>query len=487
VTPRFVRSLVVLAVLAGAVASAQATDPADYLPLGQGFQWQYERITGSGPSDLHLEVTDVTVADTGTRYFVDVPSTVDLGFRLEYTPDGTLRLRAMEADLNELLDGLPLDPSATGNVQFSPPVVLGSPGLVPGSAVITTPVDTTFSADIHTNIGTVGLDVHTTGAITASWTPASGPAVTPGGTFTDVVGFTLDVSLSFTEDVFHTSGTVKERISTVLARGTGFVELDVDGTGYALARAIVNGVPIGDFPQYEDIVGLAFSVTPPLISIDGRALGEASAGDFALHDVRLTQRIYGKTFLDAVLDHPAATGVVISLSGPSKAKGDGTLHVELDGKATVGGQKVTFHAAQLLDPTSTTITLTAKMGKTKTLIPIGIVPVQSADVRVSLDGFVDTSAQAGSTRKLQSGGRLLLGDVEYAILAKETLKIKKNGTHHHAYNVKPVENTDKTVVHAEANATSAADFAITKLKPTLYKREVSKKKIAGIAAEVVQP
>jgi hypothetical protein len=477
-----------LVLLAPLVAHAQAISPADYFPLGQGFQWQYERVAGSGQSGLHLEVTDVNVTDTGTRYFLEVPSNgVNLGLRLEYTPDGSLRLRAVEADLNALLDGLPLDPTATADVQFMPPVLLGPAPLVPGSVVVETPVDTEFDADLDTNIGSVDLDIHSTGTISARWDPAQIPAVTPAGSFSDVVAFTLDVSLSFSEDVFDTTGSVKERVTGVLARGVGFVQLQIGDTSYALDRAIVNGVPIGDFPQYEDIVGLAFTVAPPVILIHERALGDASSGSVALHDVRLSQAIFGKTELNAVLDHPSATGVPIYAKGPSKAKGDGTLHVKLDGKSPVGDKKVKFHAAQLLDPTSTTIELTAKVGKTKTTIPIVVQPLPSDRVRVSLDGFVDQSAQAGSTRKLASNGRLLLGDTEYAIVAKETLKVKGNGSRHHTYNIKPAEKTDVTVVHVEAKSTSAADFTITKLKPTLYKREVKKKNVTSVTADVVQP
>jgi hypothetical protein len=117
-------------------ASAQSIRPVDYLPLGQGAQWQYERTAGSGPTDLPLEVTDVTVAGRGTRYFVAVPGSAgNIGLRLEFTTDGSLRLRALHADLNQLLDDLPLDPSATADVQFSPPVLLGPAELVPGSTV----------------------------------------------------------------------------------------------------------------------------------------------------------------------------------------------------------------------------------------------------------------------------------------------------------------------------------------------------------------
>jgi hypothetical protein len=482
------RVLLVIACLADAMrASGQPIQPADYLPLGQGFQWQYERIGGSGPSDLHLEVTDVNVADSGTRYFIEVPSDgVNLGLRLEFATDGSLRLRAVQADLNELLDDLPLDPSATADVQFMPPVLLGAASLVPGSAVVQTPVDTVFDADLQTNVGQIDLDVHSTGTITASWDPAASPTVVPAGSFPDVVMFSLDVSLTFSEDVFDTQGTVNELITGVLARGVGFVQLQVGDTTYALDRAIVNGVPIGNFPQYEDIVGLAFTVAPPLISLDGRALGEASSGNVALHDVRLSQTVYGKGQLNAVLDHPAATGVPISIDGPIKAKNDGTAHVKLDGKTKVGDQKIKFNAKQPLDTTSTTFDLTAKVGKTKVVIPIGIVPVVSGDVRLSFDGFVDQSADPGSTRKLVSNGRLRIGEVEYPIVAHEKLKVKKDGSHQHTYNVKAVDK-DTTVVHVEASATSAADFTISKLKPTLYKREVKKGSLSGITADVVQP
>jgi hypothetical protein len=435
-------------------ASAQSIRPADYLPLGQGAQWQYNRVAGSGPSDLHLEVTDVNVADSGTRYFIEVPgSSGNLGLRLEFTTDGSLRLRAVEGDLNQVLDDLPLDPSATADVQFMPPVLLGEATLELGSAVVQTPVDTVFDADLKTNVGDIDLDVHATGTITATWNPVASPAVTPAGSFSDVAGLALDVSLAFFEDVLDTEGEVKVRIDGVLARGVGFVQLAVDDTSYALVRAVVNGTPIGDFPQYEDIVGLAFTI-PPVITLDGRALGEASAGDITLHDIHLSQALYGKAQLDAVLDHPAATGVPISIHGPTTAKGDGTLQVELEGKTKIQGQKVTFHVKQRLDPTSTSLTLKAKVGKTTTLIPIGIVPVVTGEVRISLDGLVDQSAEAGSERKLASNGRLLLGDVEYPIVAKEKLKAKNDGTRKHTYNFKPPDH-DATIVHAEATSEAA--------------------------------
>lgn len=322
--------------------------------------------------------------------------------------------------------------------------------------------------------------------ITATWDPATSPAVTPAGSFSDVVALTIDVSLAFFEDVLDTDGEVNERIAGVLARGVGFVKLSVGDSSYELVRAVVNGTPIGDFPQYEDIVGLSFTI-PSLISLDGRALGDASSGDVTLHDVRLAQALNGKAQLDAILDHPAATGVSVSIQGPTKARDDGTLHVELKGKTTVGDRKVKFHAKQLLDPTSTTLDLTAKLGEASIVIPIGIVPVVVGDIRVSLEGFVDQSAEPGSERKLASNGRLLLGDVEYPIVAKEKLKAKKDGTRTHAYKFKPADNADVVVIHAEATSSSVADFTISKLKPTLYKRSVPKSEVSGVAAQVVGP
>lgn len=482
-----------LSLIAGLVlatrASAQSIRPADYLPLGQGAEWQYERTAGSGPADLHLEVTDVTVADSGTRYFVEVPGSAgDIGLRLEFTTDGSLRLRAMQADLNQVLDDLPLDPSATADVQFSPPVLLGPGELVPGSTVVQTPIDTEFDADLKTNVGDIDLDVHATGTITATWTPATSPVVTPAGSFSDVVGLALDVSLRFFEDVLDTDGEVNVRIDGVLARGVGFVQLAAEDTSYALVRAIVNGNPIGDFPQYEDIVGLALTI-PPVIALHGRALGEASSGDIKLRDIRFSQTLYGKGQLEAVLDHPAATGVPVFVKGPTKAKGDGTLHLnDLEGKTTVLDQKVKFRVKQLLDPTSKTFDLKVKVGETTTVVRIGIVPVVTGDIRISIDGFVDQSAEAsGSERKLASDGRLLLGEIEYPIVAKEKLTVKKDGSHKHTYNFKAIDKDDLAIVHVEATATSAADFTITKVKVTLFKREVKNKKVSGVTAVAVQP
>jgi len=481
------RALVVLASLAGATrASAQAIRPADYFPLGQGAQWQLQRTVGSGPADLHLEVTDVTVADSGTRYFMEVPGSAgNLGLRFEYATDGTLRLRAVEGDLNQVLDDLPLDPSATADVAFMPPVVLGPATLVPGSTVVQTPVDTEFDADLETNVGSIDLDVHATGMITATWTPVAGPVATPAGTFTDVVGLTLDVSLNFFEDTLGSDGNVKITIDTVLARGVGFIQVTAEGTTYALVRAVVNGTPVGDFPQYEDIVAMSFAM-PPVIVLNGRALGEASSGGITLHDVRLSQTVYGRGQLDAVLDLPSATGVPVSISGPTKAKGDGTLMVDLEGKTKVGDQKIQFHAKDRLAPTSTSLGLEIKVGKTSTIVPIGLVPIVTGNVRISLDGLVDQSAQAGSERKLACNGRLFLGDVEYPIIAKEKLKVKKDGTRKRTYNFKPTDK-DVMTVHAEATSTSAADFTFSKVKPTVFKHEFKNSTVSGVAAEVVEP
>jgi hypothetical protein len=481
------RGLALLASLAGAtIASAQAIRPIDYLPLGQGAQWQFQRTAGSGPPDLHLEVTDVNVADSGTRYFMEVPGSAgNLGLRFEYATDGSLRLRSVEGDLNQVLDGLPLDPSATADVAFMPPVLLGAAMLVPGSAVVQTPVDTEFDADLDTNVGSIDLDVHTTGTITATWNPVGGPVVTPAGTFSDLVGLTLDVSLNFFEDTLGSDGNVKITIDAVLARGVGFVQVTAEGTTWALVRAIVNGTPIGDFPQYEDIVAMSFTM-PPVIVLNGRALGEASSGDIRLHGALLSQTVYGRGQLDATLDLPAAAGVPVSISGPTKAKGDGTLMVDLEGKTKVGDQKITFLAKQRLDPTSTSLPLKIEVGKTTTIVPIRLVPIVTGAVRISLDGLVDQSAQAGSERKLASNGRLFLGEVEYPIIAKEKLKVKKDGTRKRTYNFKPTDK-DVMTVHAEATSTSAADFTFSKVKPTVFKHEVKSSKVSAVAAEVVEP
>src|SRR5262245_1520024 len=54
-------------------ASAQAIAPADYLPLSADAQWLFDRTSGSGPTEVRLDVTDVNEADTGTRYLLEVP------------------------------------------------------------------------------------------------------------------------------------------------------------------------------------------------------------------------------------------------------------------------------------------------------------------------------------------------------------------------------------------------------------------------------
>src|SRR4029453_6349581 len=80
--------------------SAQSISPADYLPLGQGYEWQLNRVSGSGKDKVRLEVTDVNATDTGTRYLIDMPvDDVHLGMRLELPTDGSPVLRAVPIDL----------------------------------------------------------------------------------------------------------------------------------------------------------------------------------------------------------------------------------------------------------------------------------------------------------------------------------------------------------------------------------------------------
>ena len=49
----FARALALVAsLLAGGGASAQTISPVDYLPLGEGAEWQLDRVAGSGESKL---------------------------------------------------------------------------------------------------------------------------------------------------------------------------------------------------------------------------------------------------------------------------------------------------------------------------------------------------------------------------------------------------------------------------------------------------
>lgn len=479
---------IILVIASGALAaraSAQAIAPADFLPLGPGAQWLFERATGTGPTQVRLEVIDVNEASSGTRYLLEVPfEGVSTRLRLEFATDGRLLLRALEAQLNEILEDVPFDPEATADVQFDPPALLGEPMLVPGSAVTQTPVDTELDADLDTGIGSVDLDIHVTGTITATWEPAE-PIDTPAGRFDDVVRLVVDLNLRFSEDVFDSDVTVTERIDGVLARGVGFVQLRLGDATYGLLRAVIDGRPIGDFPQYEDLVGLAFMV-PPVLALDGRASGEAAVGDLVLHDIRLAHALYGRASLDAVLDHPTVTGVPIHVEGKAAARKDGGLTLELAGKAVVVDRKVNLKVKQRLYPGETTIGLIVKVGDTKTTIPITVAPVPAGAVHVSLDGFVDTSAGSGSERKLSSEGLLRLGDIAYPITCKETLKVKSNGVNKRSYKFRQTGN-DKVVIAVEATSTSAADFTVTSLEPTLFKLGIGKKKVSGLAVEVVGP
>jgi hypothetical protein len=466
-------------------ASAQTITPPDYLPLGADPQWLFERVAGSGPNQTRIDIVDVNPVDSGVRYLLEIPlEGLTTHIRLEIANDGTLFLRTVEADLREVLEDLPGDPEATADVQLTPPALLGAATLTAGSAVFQTPVDTQIDADLDTGIGTIDLDVDVTGSVGATWEPT--PALdTSAGRFEDVVHLTIDVHLRYVEDALDSDVTVDERIEAVLARGVGFVEITVGKTTYRLLRAIVGGQPIGDFAQYEDIVGMTFTV-PAVLTLDGRAAGEAVAGGIALHDIRLGHTLYGHAVLDAVLDHPAVTGVAVHLDGKAKARKDGALNVELDGKTVALDQKVKLKVKQRVDPTTTTLALQLKAGKVKTTVPITIHPVPASAVDVSLDGLVDQSTGSGNKRKLASEGVLRLGDLAYPVGCTENLELKKNGQHKRTYKFRQAGN-DTVVLMMKAISTSAADFTTKAFKPKFFKREIPKKDVTDLVVDVVAP
>jgi len=93
-----------------ASASAQTIAPAEYLPLGPGAQWLYERASGTGPTQVRLDVIDVNEASSGTRYLVEVPlEGISARVRLEIATDRRLLMRAFEAQLNDVFPDLPFD------------------------------------------------------------------------------------------------------------------------------------------------------------------------------------------------------------------------------------------------------------------------------------------------------------------------------------------------------------------------------------------
>lgn len=466
-------------------ASAQTIAPADYLPLAATPQWLLELVQGNGPGKLRMDVVDVNPVDTGTRYVLEVPiEEITNELRLEITNDGQLLLRALTVDLTKVVEDLPFDPEATAELQLTPPAVLGEAALVPGSAVTTTPVNTEIHAELDTSIGDTDLDIDVTGSITATWSP-TGPVDTAAGSFADVVMLTLAFDLRFFEDDFDSDVTVKDTVDFVLARGVGFVQARIDDTTYRLLRALVGAQTYGEFTQYEDIVGLHFTV-PPLLTLDGRADGEAVSGDLALHDVRLSHTIYGRATLDAILDHPAVTGVAIHVEGKGKARKDGALQVEMDGKTVALDQTVKLNVKQRVDATSATLDLVLKVGKTKATIPIAIQPVAAGTVDIAIDGFVDQSTGTGKTRKLASEGVLRLGDLDYPLACSETLELKNNGQRKHTYQFRQA-GSDKVVLSATATSTSAADFTIKSFEPKLFKLEIPKKQVTGLVADVVEP
>jgi hypothetical protein len=344
-------------------------------------------------------------------------------------------------------------------------------------------VDTELTAELDTSIGDVDVDVDVTGNITATWSPTV-PVDTAAGVFSDVVHLSINFDLRFVEDDFDSDVAVNETVEFVLAYSVGFVEVEFGDTLYRLLQAVVDGKAYGEFEEFEDIVGLHFTV-PPLLTIDGRADGEAVSGDLALHDIRLTHTLYGKAFLDAILDHPAVTGVPIHIEGKGKARADGTLKVAMDGTTVALDRKVKLEVNQRIDATSTTLELELKEGKTNTTIPIAIQPAAAGAIDISIDGFVPQTG-TGKTRELESEGVLRLAGLAYPITCSEKLDLKNDGTHKHTYKFRQAGN-DKVILKTTATSTSAADFTFKAFKPKLFRLTIPKKQVTDFVADVVEP
>jgi hypothetical protein len=118
------------------------------------------------------------------------------------------------------------------------------------------------------------------------------------------------------------------------------------------------------------------------------------------------------------------------------------------------------------------------------VIPIGLVPVVSGDLRVSFDGFVDQSAKPGSKRKLVSNGRLRLGEVEYPI-AKETLTVKKTAAARRVQRQASRQGQDGRPRRGHGDQCRGLhDF---EGEGDAVQRSVKKANVGGVTAEVVEP
>lgn len=483
-TPRWLPALA-FTLAFSAHASAQTIAPADYLPLDADPQWLLQRVTGDGPEQVRIAVTNETPVSGGVRYELELPfDDATTHARFEFSDGGRLILRSLDVNLDDLLPNLPFNPSATGIVQLTPPAVIGEPSLEPGNATYTTPVDTSFDTTVKTTLGDVDVTVDVTGTITATWITQSS-VDTPAGQFDDVVGLSLRVELDFFEGAFDGDGAIDETLDFVLAKDVGFVEVRTDGSTHRLLRAIVAGKPIGEFTQYEDISGLHFTV-PTLIGVDGQASSEAEGGGVALHDIRLTHAIDGQATLTGTLDHPLGTGLAVQLVGTGKMRADGTLHLKLAGKTTASGQTIKLAVNDGIATETTSIALVMKAGTNIGSIPIGIAPVVATDVDVVLDGFVDESTGSGNRRKLASGGVLRLGVLEYPITASEKLALKTNGQHVHNYVIRQTGSLP-VISKAKATSTDASDFTVRTVKPKLFKLAIPKSSVTDVEADVVAP
>lgn len=468
-----------------APVSAQTIAPADYLPLAADPQWLLARVSGDGPAQIRITRTSVNPVAGGVRYELELP--FDDGTthaRFELADDGTLTLRALDLDLDDLLPDLPFDPEASGVLQLAPPALIGAAMLEPGNARNTTPVDTSFEATVETRLGDVEVTIDVTGAVTATWL-TQGAVDTPAGRFDDVVGLSLQVQLALFEDEFDGDGATDETLDFVLARDVGFVEVRVDGSTYRLLRAIVDGKPIGEFAQFEDVTGLRFGV-PPLLALDGRSSSAAAGGDVALTDARLSHTLAGVATLEGTLDHPLASGLAVRLTGKGKMRADGTLHLKLRGKTEAAGQTIVLTVNDVLTASTAAIALVVKAGTSEGSIDLGIAPVVATEVDVGLDGFVDQSTGAGNKRRLRSDGVLRLGELEYPIAADEKLVLKKDGRHVHVYRFRQSVD-DPVVLKVKAISTSAADFAVQRVRPRLFKWRVPKRSVGEVSADVVAP
>lgn len=448
---------IVISLLAAACLASNAVgqdiDIRDYLLMGRFSKWRFEQV--DDPDDIrNVAVVGFQVVGDEVRYTVRLPDVGGLQalfITFSRNTAGEMVMHALRIQDEELEDF-----GSSAPMVFNPPVVIGDASTPLDGPPTITPVDTQFNVKLKVGPISETVTVFVTGTIAISL--ESGAAVPTLLDAPDdlieaeevaILRITPNLLLVVDEDGIDEEGTVDDEVVLHLALDRGVVYMEEAGdfqfSARRLAKAILPGRTLGEFPDNNDITSFSFDVPGEVITLNGGADATATGGDaldgdgnpagtLNLTEVQLEQKLNGALTLTGKAsftgpDPGTPTEIDVTLKGKAvfSAK-TGLTKLTLAGTTNKGANKldilekpIVIKAKAELTGASDSLTLNFKSGKDAVgTLELGLSPGNSPTADVDLDGLVDVLFESPKARPLGSEGFLTFGGADFPITLTET-------------------------------------------------------------------